>query len=109
VKKIAVIEWSQAKSMDEVLRILQQMQRKAVRLERQVRQLQTQQEALQVQLSELESNLSQKEAAYAALEKQYEAAKMVKQLDLGEDPESLRTKIDLYLKEIDICLKNFGE
>ena len=95
--------------MDEILRILQQVQRKAARLERQVVQLQTKREALEARVGELENRLLQQQAAYAALEQQYEAAKMVRQLDVGEDRESLRNKIDLYLHEIDICLKNFGE
>jgi predicted nucleic acid-binding Zn-ribbon protein len=97
--------------MDEILRILQQVQRKAARLERQMVQAHTRREALEARVSELEDRLLQQQAAYAALEQKYEAAKTVQQLklDLGEDQESLRAKIDLYLQEIDICLKNFGE
>ena len=110
-KKFMVIEKSQANSMDEILRILQQLQRKAGRLERQMVQAQARREALEARVSELEDRLLQQQTAYAALEQQYEAAKTVQQLklDLGEDQESLREKIDLYLQEIDICLKNFGE
>lgn len=97
--------------MDEILRILQQVQRKAARLERQMVQTQTRREALEARVSELEDRLLQQQTAYASLEQKYEAAKTVQQLslDLGEDQESLREKIDLYLQEIDICLKNFGE
>jgi chromosome segregation ATPase len=95
--------------MDELLRQIQQVQRKARQMGQQLEKMQARQAALQQQLMEAREALSEKEKAFALLTEQYEALKLIKSMDNGTDREAVREKIDLYLKEIDTCLKSFGE
>jgi hypothetical protein len=64
---------------------------------------------LQQELATAQHALAEKDKAYSLLSEQYEALKLVKNMENGADREAVREKIDLYLKEIDTCLKSFGE
>ena len=95
--------------MDEILLTLQQVHRKVARLEREIDQLRQAKAEAEAQVQDLAAQVQERDEAYAALQQQYEAARAIKGLSMEGDREALQAKIDLYLQEIDICLKNFGE
>jgi len=95
--------------MEEILQSLQGLQRKAARLEREVSRLKAEKAEVEQRLLDMEARLQTQQEAYEDLSQHYEAAKVVGTLGKTEDREALKAQIDLYLKEIDICLNNFGE
>jgi chromosome segregation ATPase len=95
--------------MDEILLTLQQVHRKVARLEREIDQLRQAKAEAEAQVQDLAAQVQERDEAYAALQQQYEAARAIQGLSMEGDREALQAKIDLYLQEIDICLKNFGE
>ena len=95
--------------MDDLLQHLQHVHRKVTQLEKRLVDMKTEQQAAQRRIGELEGQLKAREEAYQALNQQYEAARVVRGIASEGDREALQAKIDLYLQEIDICLKSFGE
>ena len=95
--------------MEEILRRLQESNQKAVKLDRLLTQMRENCAALETELTQLQADIADKEQTIADLTDKYEAAKLARGLHNGEDKEMVRSKIDLYLKEIDICLKSLGE
>lgn len=97
--------------MDELLQRLRATTKKAAKLERQILWLKEDQEHLSEEVARLKAELTDRRKAFTELEEKYEAVSLVKSLgsDNEEDRKAVQSKIDLYLKEIDICLKSFGE
>lgn len=97
--------------MDELLQRLQATTKKAAKLERQIIWLKEDQEHLTEEVERLKAELFEKNRAFVELEERYEAVSLAKSLgsDHEEDRQAVHSKIDLYLKEIDICLKSLGE
>ncbi|MEO0471013.1 MAG: hypothetical protein AAF206_15405 [Bacteroidota bacterium] len=95
--------------MEEILRRLQESNQKAVKLERLLGRMRETCTNLETELTQLQADLADKEQTIADLTEKYDAAKVARSLHNGEDNEMVRSKIDLYLKEIDICLKSLGE
>lgn len=95
--------------MDELIRRLQVLSRKAAKLEAVVESLKTDNKTLEGRVAELENGVASQTEAYQTMVEQYETLKLVKSLDTSESRDAIKAKIDLYLKEIDLCLKSFGE
>ncbi len=95
--------------MDDIFQKLQSVQRKVSRLEAQIRGMKEEQQKTDAYIEELKATLRTKDESIEALQQQYEAAQVVKQLVDEGDRDALQAKIDLYIQEIDICLKNFGD
>lgn len=94
--------------MDELIRRLQVLSRKAAKLEAVVETLKANNHTLQTRVSDLETGTETQAAAYQSIKEQYETLKLVKSLETPESRDAMKAKIDLYLKEIDLCLKSFG-
>ena len=86
--------------MDELIRRLQVLNRKAAKMEAAISSLKADNKALQSRLETLESGMAEKEEAYQSMVEQYETLKLVKSLDTTESRDAMKAKIDLYLKEI---------
>lgn len=95
--------------MDDILHTLQVVHRKVSQLESKLIRLQEEQRKAETVIKQLEQQIKEKDQSLETLRQQYEAAKLVGGLDTGGDREALQAKIDLYLQEIDVCLKSFGE
>lgn len=95
--------------MDEILRRLQKSKQKLDLLEQTLQQVVEEREQLLSELDSLREELAIQSKAYDELAERYEALKVVKSLNGEVDREAIRKQIDLYLEEIDICLKNLGE
>ena len=99
--------------MDEFLQRLQATNRKAAKLERLLLRLKQENGQLLKQIAELEKALGEKEHSYNEIQEKYEAVKLVKSMNNGteahHDKEAVQAMIEEYIKEIDICLKNFGD
>ena len=95
--------------MENLLRKLQENNRKAAKLERLILRLKEDNGKLHKQLRDLRKAVEAKEEAYTEILEKYEAVKLVKHIDNDQDKAAIQAKIDLYIKEIDACLKNFGE
>ena len=99
--------------MDEFLQRLQATNRKAAKLERLLLRLKQENSQLLNQITELESTIEEKERSFHEMKEKYEAAKLVSNMSLEngnhQDKEAVQAMIEEYIKEIDICLKNFGE
>lgn len=95
--------------MEDLLQRLQEITGRAAVLERVLKQLQADRSRLVEQLAELESRLAQQNGAYDALVERHEALKQAAQPDGKWNREAMQAQIDQYLKEIDDCLKNFGD
>lgn len=97
--------------MDELLQRLQAITKKAAKLERQIIWLKEDHEHLVEEVGRLKAGLSEKDKVIAELEERYEAVSLAKSLGSAseEDRQAVQSKIDLYLKEIDFCLKSLGE
>ena len=97
--------------MDNLLQRLQEANRTAAKLERLILRMKQENDQLQKMLEVLEGKLEEKERDYEEMVEKYEAVKLAKSLSPNSNGnhEAVHEKIDLYLKEIDICLKNFGE
>ncbi|MCB0835439.1 MAG: hypothetical protein KDD63_09765 [Bacteroidetes bacterium] len=98
--------------MDNLLPRLQATNRKAAKLERLLLRLKQEKEQLLEQVEELNQTLEVKEKAYLDMQEKYEALKLAKSIgtETGTyDKEAVQTMIEDYIKEIDICLKNFGD
>lgn len=83
--------------------------RKAAGVQRQLTQMAHEKNRLTARISELEAQLDRREAAYREMAEKYEAVKLAKSLNNQADREAVLARIDLYLKEIDVCLNSFGE
>ncbi|MEZ4830150.1 MAG: hypothetical protein R3C61_28280 [Bacteroidia bacterium] len=57
----------------------------------------------------MKQKIEEKDREMTALTEKYETAKLVNSLQNGQDLLAVQAKIDDYIKEIDICLKNFGD
>ena len=95
--------------MENLLRKLQETNRKAAKLERLILRLQEDNGKLQEQLRNMQKAVEAKDEAYSEMKEKYEAVKLVKHIDNDQDKAAIQAKIDLYIKEIDACLRNFGE
>jgi predicted transcriptional regulator len=95
--------------MDELLRRLQDINRKAVKLEKAMQKLQAEKDRLGKELKEARAELDSKNGELNGMGERYEALKLAKSIGNPEDRDSVMAKIDLYLKEIDICLKTLGD
>lgn len=88
---------------------LQEIGRKLTKLERVIVRLRKENQQLSERVQELEKELDGMQQEQKSTEEKYEAIKLVKSLPPQSDLTAVHEKIDLYLKEIDICLKNFGD
>ncbi|MEM7655912.1 MAG: hypothetical protein AAF399_07275 [Bacteroidota bacterium] len=95
--------------MEKLFPRLQEVSRKVVKLERMVLRMNREKAQLQEQVSQLEQEKKALFQQHEEIQQKYEAAKLVKSLHTTEDREAVQLKIDRYLKEIDDCLKIFGE
>lgn len=95
--------------MDELIRQLSQLASTTQKLEKYVQQLKSENLALKNQVESLTLAQQEKESEFSALQERYEANKLVNGLVERADQEEIKDKIDNYLKEIDICLKIFGD
>lgn len=85
------------------------MSRKAAGVQRELEQLAAEKRRLEERILELEAQLHHREALHHELEEKYEAVKLAKSLNNQADRAAVLARIDLYLKEIDLCLNSFGE
>ncbi|MEM7370592.1 MAG: hypothetical protein AAF587_18415 [Bacteroidota bacterium] len=88
---------------------LQEIGRKLTKLERVILHLRKENQQLNKRVQELEKEVRGLQEEQKTTEEKYEAIKLVKSLPQHADLATVHEKIDLYLKEIDICLKNFGD
>ncbi|GAB4421157.1 MAG: hypothetical protein OHK0039_35640 [Bacteroidia bacterium] len=95
--------------MDGLIRRLKDVQKKLLHMRQRMEALAADNHRLATQVSDLEAELRRKEATIADLQERYEAAKLVKHLNNPADREAIQVKIDHYLKQIDTCLKSFGD
>ena len=95
--------------MNDLLLRLQELNKKVVLLEKQLSVLQGERHELEQRLEEAEEALQSKEKDYELMVERYEAVRLSKSVTNPEDRIAIQEKIDWYLKEIDICLNNFGE
>ncbi|MEL6674401.1 MAG: hypothetical protein AAFR61_19490 [Bacteroidota bacterium] len=96
--------------MDELLRKLQETNRKMGRLERVILKLKDEKAQLAETVGVLKSALADKDRALDQVEDRIEAAKLSQHLDTDDVArQAVKDKIDMYIKEIDECLKSFGE
>ncbi|MEZ4777361.1 MAG: hypothetical protein R3D00_29560 [Bacteroidia bacterium] len=95
--------------MDELLHKFQGTNQKAAKLERLLLRLRQEHDQMKEKIEELTQALEEKDREMAALTEKYEAVKLVKSINNGQDLQAVQAKIDDYIKEIDICLKNFGD
>jgi hypothetical protein len=95
--------------MDQLLPRLQEVSRKAHKLAQLVVRLQQDKLKLEEEKKTLIHQMKELEGRHEEALQRYEAVKLAKSLHQTEDRETVQAKIDLYLKEIDDCLKNFGE
>lgn len=71
--------------------------------------MQTEKTRLQTSLEQAQQELNAKNKDLGGIEEKYEALKLAKSIGSPEDRDEVMAKIDLYLKEIDICLKTLGD
>ncbi|MDX2247664.1 MAG: hypothetical protein SF052_12845 [Bacteroidia bacterium] len=95
--------------MDELLQKFQGTNQKAAKLERLLLRLRQDHDQMQAKIEALTKALEEKDREITALTEKYEALNRAKSLNNGPDVQAIQAKIDDYLKEIDICLKNFGD
>ncbi|MCI4669436.1 MAG: hypothetical protein MRZ79_14980 [Bacteroidia bacterium] len=95
--------------MNDLLLKLQGLSKKIAVLEKQLLVLQGERHELELRLEEAEEALHNQKRDYDLMVERYEAVKLSKSLTNPEDRVAIQEKIDWYLKEIDICLNNFGE
>lgn len=95
--------------MDALLRRLTEVTRKAVKLEKQLQSLQQEKIQLQTALEAAQNTISASDDQSSELQEKYEALKLARSIEHPEDRDVVMSKIDLYLKEIDICLKTLGD
>ena len=95
--------------MDELIRQLNNLTITTQKLEKYVQQLHTEKQDLIRKIAVLEEEQQAKEEEFIALRERYEANKAVKGLVEVENSDEIKEKIENYLKEIDICLKIFGD
>lgn len=95
--------------MEELIRKLQEVSRKASQMSSMITDLRAERDELRNRVSELEETVTGKEDALRTNLTQLEAAR-IGQLTIDDaDRQALRSQIDIYLQEIDLCLKRFGE
>lgn len=95
--------------MDGLLHKIQETNRKAAKLERLLLRLKQERDEFEKKVVELEKIIEGKDATIEELEEKYEMVKVAKSMTNGQNLEEVYAKIDDYIKEIDICLKNFGD
>lgn len=95
--------------MDEILLRLQNATRKTGKLEVLITQLLEEREELKSTVSSLTEELEEMRQKYHELNKQHDVLKLIKSLDSDTDRAQVVKKIDAYIKEIDACLKTFGD
>lgn len=95
--------------MEELIRKLQEVSRKASQMSSMITDLRAERDELRSRVSELEETVTGKDDALRTNLTQLEAAR-IGQLTIDDaDRQALRSQIDIYLQEIDLCLKRFGE
>lgn len=95
--------------MEELIRKLQEVSRKASQMSSMIIDLRAERDELRSRVSELEETVTGKDDALRTNLTQLEAAR-IGQLTIDDaDRQALRSQIDIYLQEIDLCLKRFGE
>lgn len=95
--------------MDELIQQLGQLASTTQKLEKYILHLKSENLELKNQIESLTLAQQIKGNELSALQQKYEANKLVKGLVDKADQEEIKEKIDSYLKEIDICLKFFGD
>jgi len=95
--------------MDELLRRLQETNRKAVKLERLILRMKEEKDKLRSNFDALKTEMASRDTELNEMQEKYEAVKLAKQISPDTDRKAVQEKIDLYIKEIDACLKRFGE
>jgi len=95
--------------MDELLRRLQETNRKAAKLERIILRMNEEKEKLRGHLDALKTEVASQEVTIVEMQGKHEAVKLAKHIGPDTDRKAVQEKIDLYIKEIDACLKRFGE
>ena len=88
---------------------MQEVSRKASQMSSMITDLRAERDELRSRVSELEETVTGKDDALRTNLTQLEAAR-IGQLTIDDaDRQALRSQIDIYLQEIDLCLKRFGE
>ncbi|MDW3650384.1 MAG: hypothetical protein R8P61_25135 [Bacteroidia bacterium] len=95
--------------MDELLRRLQETNRKAIKLERLILRMKEEKDKLRNNFDALKTEMASRDVELNDMQEKYEAVKLAKQISPDTDRKAVQEKIDLYIKEIDACLKRFGE
>ena len=95
--------------MDELLLKLQEANQSIVILAQRIKKVKEEKETLLQKIESLEQTIDDKQRDYEEMVERYEAVKLVKSIENPELKASVQEKIDWYLKEIDTCLKNFGD
>ncbi|MEL6250470.1 MAG: hypothetical protein AAFR87_00560 [Bacteroidota bacterium] len=95
--------------MDELLRRLQETNRKAIKLERLILRMKEEKDKLRSNFDALKTEMASRDTELNEMQEKYEAVKLAKQISPDTDRKAVQEKIDLYIKEIDACLKRFGE
>ncbi|RMG16070.1 MAG: hypothetical protein D6730_25570 [Bacteroidetes bacterium] len=95
--------------MDEILLRLQQATRKSGKLKTLFSRLLEENHQLRQKIEQLEHNLQQLQQKHQKLCEQHDALKLAKSLEAPADRAIVMKKIDAYIKEIDACLKTFGD
>ena len=95
--------------MDELLRRLQETNRKAIKLERLILRMKEEKDKLRNNFDALKTQMASRDTELNEMQEKYEAVKLAKQISPDTDRKAVQEKIDLYIKEIDACLKRFGE
>ena len=95
--------------MDELLRRLQETNRKAIKLERLILRMKEEKDKLRNNFDALRTEMASRDTELNEMQEKYEAVKLAKQISPDTDRKAVQEKIDLYIKEIDACLKRFGE
>ncbi len=95
--------------MDEILLRLQKATRKTAKLEQLTLRLLAERGQLRDVVSQLTEELEQLKTQHDDLQTKHKALKLVKSLNSETDRVIIEKKIDAYIKEIDACLKTFGD
>ncbi len=95
--------------MEELLHKLETSRNLLVQLGSEISRLKRENETLSQAVQEAQGNLDDKVLECEEWKQKYEALRLAKSMDNPEAREALQAKIDLYLNEINTCLKLFGD
>ncbi|MEM8887243.1 MAG: hypothetical protein AAGD28_04590 [Bacteroidota bacterium] len=80
-----------------------------MKLERLILRMKEEKDKLRNNFDALKTEMASRDTELNEMQEKYEAVKLAKQISPDTDRKAVQEKIDLYIKEIDACLKRFGE